>query len=555
MPKPSGLLGYFVELAMKKVVSFIRVSTEEQATKGAGISSQKEANQRTAQQYGLKIVRTFELADVSGTQVMQTSEMRQLMALMDSGEIEGVVVKELSRLMRPENFDLSLLQHFVETKTLLYLPDGPHDLASDSGYLLTSMMGIMAGFERRQIISRMTAGKESKRKQGKHVGGTLPLGTDYDFETGKWSWNADAVRVQRAYELVLKTTRTYADIARELDIKRTALRPVLKNPIYTGYRVWDTKRDPRPSAYKVGTNGRQGFRTKVGRSAEDIIRVSVLPELVSQDIWNRVQKILSARAIRQMQVRNRNSPRYVLNGFIVCGECGTPMYSHSNRKADYYYCKRNSTRARQRNPQNVCPTPYILSGKIESKIEELLSERLQDRAFLTRIASAFAKRAQVISFPTVEVDVEARIQKLERKRERVNEDYWEERISKELRNKALAAINVELGQIIPLKATRKPLQPVMDVHQLATVLRVFRRFKRLAREDKRSLLKSCHCQIEVSGYTIKSLNLIGLPSDSNNDNHLPAAAALLPEHCAGTPAVRRETARRYAKVKPRRDGE
>jgi hypothetical protein len=73
---------------------------------------------------------------VSGTQVLKTPEMRQLMEMMESDEIHGVVVKELSRLMRPENFDLSLLQHFVATRTLLYLPDGPHDVATDSGYLL-----------------------------------------------------------------------------------------------------------------------------------------------------------------------------------------------------------------------------------------------------------------------------------------------------------------------------------------------------------------------------------------------------------------------------------
>jgi hypothetical protein len=121
---------------MKNVVSFIRVSTEEQATKGAGIPAQRAANEKTAQQYGLKIVKTFELSDVSGTQVLKTPEMRQLMEMMESDEIHGVVVKELSRLMRPENFDLSLLQHFVATRTLLYLPDGPHDVATDSGYLL-----------------------------------------------------------------------------------------------------------------------------------------------------------------------------------------------------------------------------------------------------------------------------------------------------------------------------------------------------------------------------------------------------------------------------------
>jgi len=508
---------------MKNVVSFIRVSTEEQATKGAGLPAQRAANEKTAQQYGLNIVKTFELADVSGTAVMKTTEMQQLMSMMESGEIHGVVVKELSRLMRPENFDLSLLQHFVATRTLLYLPDGPHDVATDSGYLLMGMMGVISGFERRQIIGRMTAGKESKRKEGKHVGGTLPLGTDYDFKSGKWSWNADAVRVQKAFEMVLNTTRSYADIARELAIKRTALRPILRNPIYTGIRVYDTKRDPKPSAYKVGKNGRQGYRSKTKRLADEVIRVRVLPELVSPAVWNKVQDILSARAVSQMQVRTKNGPKYVLNGFLLCGECGSPLYSHSNHKADYYHCKRNG--ARERAKGNGCATPYILSQKIESKIEELLSERLQERSFLTRIAEAYLERSRVIAFPQVEVDVETRIQKLERKRQLIMEDFWEQRIDKELRDRALAGVDAELGQLKALNTPQKHLQPVLNVRQLATVLGVFRRFKRLGREDKRLLLKGCQCHIEVSGYTVKSLVLSGMSSGSNNDTNVPAAGA------------------------------
>ena len=39
-----------------------------------------------------------------------------------------MLAKEFSRLMRPDHFaDYVRLQHFIETKTILYLPDGPID--------------------------------------------------------------------------------------------------------------------------------------------------------------------------------------------------------------------------------------------------------------------------------------------------------------------------------------------------------------------------------------------------------------------------------------------
>ena len=90
---------------MKQVISLIRVSTSEQAGEDrAGIPAQREANRRTARTYGLEIVKTIEIVDVSGTSVLMSSEIQELVRLMESPDIHGVVTKEFSRLIRPEKF-------------------------------------------------------------------------------------------------------------------------------------------------------------------------------------------------------------------------------------------------------------------------------------------------------------------------------------------------------------------------------------------------------------------------------------------------------------------
>ena len=68
------------------------------------------------------------------------------------------------------------------------------------------------------------------------------------------------------------------------------------------------------------------------------------------------------------------------------------MYSHTNQKDNHYHCKLNGTRARKRNPESECPTPYIRAAVIEPKIEELLSVRLQDDHFLAGIAQAYLEK-------------------------------------------------------------------------------------------------------------------------------------------------------------------
>lgn len=139
---------------MKNVVELIRVSTEEQAGEDrAGMPAQREANRKTARIYSLSIVRSIEIVDVSGASVLSSHEMRELLRLMESPDVHGVVAKEFSRLMRPENFaDFALLQAFVESNTILYLPEGPIDFSSKAGRLMGTIRAAMAGMERREII-------------------------------------------------------------------------------------------------------------------------------------------------------------------------------------------------------------------------------------------------------------------------------------------------------------------------------------------------------------------------------------------------------------------
>src|SRR5437879_5994571 len=105
---------------MKKVIELVRVSTEGQAADDrGGIPAQRAANRRTAANYGLTIIETVELIDVSGAAVLYDSEMQRLLREIGRAEIHGVVTREFSRLMRPDNYaDYAILQRFAETDTL-----------------------------------------------------------------------------------------------------------------------------------------------------------------------------------------------------------------------------------------------------------------------------------------------------------------------------------------------------------------------------------------------------------------------------------------------------
>ena len=197
---------------MHKAIELIRVSTEEQAGDDrAGISAQRAANRKTCLQYGLEVVRTIELADVSGAAVLRAPEMQELLKLIREPQIHGVVTREFSRLMRPENFeDYFLLQAFADSGTLLYLPDGPIDLGSKMGRFLGTIRAAIAGLERSEILERIFSAKEEKRRKGEHPQSwiTLPFGVGYDKARG-WFYKPEAEKVREAVRLFLSGESSY----------------------------------------------------------------------------------------------------------------------------------------------------------------------------------------------------------------------------------------------------------------------------------------------------------------------------------------------------------
>ena len=298
----------------KPVLELLRTSTESQAAADrAGIPAQKAANRRTAAQHNLEIVRTIAMTDVSGAAVLRSPEMHELLRLIESPEIHGVVAKEFSRLMRPENFaDYALLQAFADTATVLYLPEGPIDFRSKSGRLLGTIRAAMAGNERTELLERVWAAKEEKRRAGAHPQSsvTLPFAVGYDRGNGRWYFKDESEKVVEAFRCVLGGQTSYTEVGRKVGIEPFNLRNILRNPIYTGWRVYSQRRDPSPKALRATHDGRQADRPKIQREPDDVIRVKVLEPLVGEEDFCRVQRIRGLHASSSM-CECRGSPEWI----------------------------------------------------------------------------------------------------------------------------------------------------------------------------------------------------------------------------------------------------
>src|SRR5260370_41058531 len=196
----------------KRVIELIRVSTEGQARDDrASIPAQRSINRRTAEVHNLEIVKSIELVNVSGAAVLRTPEMQSLLKLIEDPEIDGVVVREFSRVMRPDNFgDFVLFQAFQDTGTMLYLPDGPIDLNSKAGKLMAGLRAIIAGNELSEIRERVWAAKEERRRAGKlgESSIVIPFGVGYE-EKRCFFYEPEAERGREAFLRSLSGAQGY----------------------------------------------------------------------------------------------------------------------------------------------------------------------------------------------------------------------------------------------------------------------------------------------------------------------------------------------------------
>jgi hypothetical protein len=253
--------------------------------------------------------------------------------------------------------------------------------------------------------------------------------------------------------------------------------------------------------------------------------------LVSEEVFQAVQRILNSRAKREREVRAKNAPKYLFNGFLYCGVCDSPMYSHTNQKDSHYYCKLNGTRARKRNPESECPTPYIRASVIETKIEELLSVRLQDESFLNRIAEAYVESQEMPVGVSDGTAVRRQIETLTAKRGRILEAFFDGTIDRMQRDEQLARVDAELKVYQGVVAKPPTTRASVTKDELGDLVSAFVEMPFLQREDKRSLLSGLGVEVFVRGYKICTLamkNVRAYCCDTDNRSRMEPSASPVP---------------------------
>ena len=170
--------GAVIEQSLKTAVTYLRVSTADQATRGGreegfSIPAQREANTRKAASVGATIVEEFVDAGESATSAKRP-ELQRMLAYVREHPVDYCIVHKLDRLARSRADDVAI--HFALKQAGVTLVSTSENIdETPSGMLMHGIMSSIAEFYSRNLANEVTKGLVQKAS----LGGTVtraPLG-------------------------------------------------------------------------------------------------------------------------------------------------------------------------------------------------------------------------------------------------------------------------------------------------------------------------------------------------------------------------------------------
>lgn len=194
---------------MKKLIGYIRVSTDEQAQGGHSLGAQRAKLEQYASLYDLELVEVVVDAGISA-KTLDRPGLQQALAALKAGQAEGILVAKLDRLTRSVKDLGALLEGYFASKFALLSVADQIDTSTAAGRLVLNVLTSVAQWEREAIGERTSAALRHKIANGEHVGAPA-LG--FKVEEGKLVENEDETETLERIAELRAAGQTFREIA------------------------------------------------------------------------------------------------------------------------------------------------------------------------------------------------------------------------------------------------------------------------------------------------------------------------------------------------------
>jgi site-specific DNA recombinase len=158
----------------KRVVGYVRVSSEQQAEHGVSLEAQREKITAYAQLYDLELVDIIVDAGASA-KTLKRSGLQRALHMLTRGNAEALLVTKLDRVTRSVKDLGTLIERYFSRYALMSVSD-QIDTATAAGRLVLNVLMSVAQWEREAIGERTRDALQHKKHQGQRISRHLPYG-------------------------------------------------------------------------------------------------------------------------------------------------------------------------------------------------------------------------------------------------------------------------------------------------------------------------------------------------------------------------------------------
>jgi site-specific DNA recombinase len=344
---------------MKTAAIYARVSSDQQKEDNT-IASQTAALKEFASAQGFDVPEdwVFEDAGYSGASLVRPG-LERIRDLAAEGHIQAVLIHSPDRLSRKYAYQVLLSEEFSRHGVETVFIKAPQSTTPEE-QLLVQFQGMIAEYERAQILERSRRGKRHRAKAGEvGVLSSAPYGYRYIKKTEEAPARfeilaAEAEVVRTIFAQYTVEALSIGAIARLLNDQgvptrhraprweRSTVWGMLRNPAYQGTACFGkTQTAPRRRVtrpLRLSGRSRRGDTTATERPRAEWIEIPI-PPLISEDTFALAAERLADN--KRFALRRTLEPS-LLQGMVSCKKCGHALSRTSTRssarKIHYYRC-------------------------------------------------------------------------------------------------------------------------------------------------------------------------------------------------------------------------
>lgn len=367
-----------------KVALYVRVSTEEQAENPEGSIRNQEERLRQTVRYQQEMGRSYEIAGVFvdaglSAKDMNRPALQRLLKAVEQGDVNLVIVTELSRLSRSTKDFEHMWEFFKNKGCEFHSLRESFDTTTAAGVLMLKSFANFAEFERKQTAERISASFKIRAERGLYNGGSVPFGFRLSATKGRLDINLEEAEVVRvAYEAFLREG-TLSSACLWLNENGFTMRKKMEGSGWMRSGQFNVD-----LLHKMLTNkayiGLKVFSTKTGKKE---VKAS-WEAIIYESTFNQVRERLSKNHCAKKPESESRFP-FLLTEVIYCGVCGEKLSgksAHGKTRKHPYYEHSRRTKIQRGFAEKIynCDPHRIPAEKAESlvwqEIERLLTGNL-----------------------------------------------------------------------------------------------------------------------------------------------------------------------------------